>query len=392
MDYTRFINNISENETHHGKFLLHYVNYKTLDEELRLYRFADFIKIAREDLKKYEDFELKDNILYNFQLFIHAPDKEKSSLNIRQHSTTMTLLYRIFGGHDIPVRKGEKIRVVVYDHTRFDSDLKISSTYTIIKNPKKLFRFKEYDIIKVLENTGRIKTLTIVKSHQVPYFNFSTNNIIPTDKWNIPKELQTTMHHSVSYIVNRNLYYKFPDDSKHQFINFAVYLYNKNKFERSIESKSSKMNEKTKKSSESRASRTKSEGELSKVGDSQAPKQEMKNKNAVYHKCMLDPETSKFIEHYNGKCCVGSKSTIVKYETKSIIENPDIQLKTIKHYYLNEDFSRYDLSTNLSMKELQKICNIQKYLRTSFMDQNNILIKYINTLAEKSASHVHVRG
>ena len=150
MDYTRFINDITENETYHGKFLLHYIDYKTLDEELRLYRFADFIKIAREDLKKYENYELKDNILYNFQLFIHAPDKEKTYANVRQHSTTMTILYRIFGGHNITVKKGEKIKIVVYDHTRFDSDLKITSTYSTVKNPADLFRFKENDIVKIV--------------------------------------------------------------------------------------------------------------------------------------------------------------------------------------------------------------------------------------------------
>jgi hypothetical protein len=237
MDYIRFLTDISNNETYHGKFLLHYVDYKTLNEELRLYRFADFIKIANEDLKKYENFELKDNTLYNFQLFIHAPDREKSKQNIRQHSTTMTILYRIIGGQNIPIKKGEKIKIVIYDHTDFKSDLKIKSTYTTIKNPNKLFTFKENDIVKVLENTGSTKTLTIVKSYQVPYFNFSTNNIVPTDRWKIPKNLQTTIHHSISYIVNNNLFYKFPDDAKNKFINFAVYIYNSSKFNTSSNSK-----------------------------------------------------------------------------------------------------------------------------------------------------------
>ena len=351
MDYTRFINDISTNETYHGKFLLHYVNYNTLDEELRLYRFADFIKFARDDLKKYENFELKDNTLYKFQLFIHAPDKEKMKQNIRQHSTTMTILYRIIGGQNIQVKKGEKIKVVIYDHTDFKSDLKISSTYTTVKNVHNLFKFKENDIVKVLENTGRIKTLTIVKSYQVPYFNFSTNNIVPTDRWRIPKELQTTMHHSISYIVNNNLFYKFPDDAKNKFIDFAVYIYNSNKFNNSIQTN-----------------------------------KHLDDKYAVYHKCMINPESSKSIEHYNGKCCVGSKNTIIKYETKSIIENLNITLKTINHYYFKEDFNKYDLSKYPSMKELKKICDIQKYLRSTFIEQNTMLIKYINSLAEQSIS------
>lgn len=364
MDYTRFINNISTNETYHGKFLLHYVDSKTLNEELRLYRFADFIKIAREDLKKYENFELKNNMLYNFQLYIHAPDKEKLKQNIRQHSTTMTILYRIIGGHDISIKKGEKIKVLTYDHTRFDSDLKIRSAYITVKNPAELFKFKENDIIRVLENTGRIKTLIIVKNYHVPYFNFATNNIVPTDKWKIPKELQTSTHHSVSYIVNNNLFYKFPDDARNQFINFAVYIYSSNEF-----TKSNKLNE---------------------LYKSESINIHSENKNAVYHKCMLDPELSKNLEHYNGKCCIGSKYTILNCETKSIIENLNINLKTINHYYLNEDFSKYNLDKYPSMKELKKICGIQHHLRSTFMDQNIVLTKYINSLTEKSIKIIRI--
>ena len=353
MDYSRFINSITDNITHHGKFLLHYVNYKTLDEELRLYRFADFIKFAKEDLKKYEDYDLKDNILYNFQMFIHAPDKELSANDIKQHSTTMTVMYRIFGGHNLNVKKGEKIKVVIYDHTRQNVDLKITSTYTTIKNPKHLFKFKENDIVKVLEQTGGIKTLTIVKSYQMPYFNFSTNNIVPTDKWKIPKSLQSTIHHSISYIVNYKLYYKFPDDTKNQFINFSVYLY-KSKIKNQID-------------------------------DNNDVEQ------IIYHRCMLAPELSKSLEHYNGKCCFGSKGDIIKYETKPIVEDANLVIKPIKHYYFTEDFTKFDFKKNPAMKELQKICNIQKNQRLSYMEQYNILSKYISSLAEQSAKFVHTR-
>jgi hypothetical protein len=83
---------------------------------------------------------------------------------------------------------------------------------------------------------------------------------------------------------------------------------------------------------------------------------------------------------------------MLKYETKSIIENLNISLKTIKHYYFNEDFDKYDLEKYPSMKELKKICNIQKYLRTTFMDQNIMLTKYINALAEQSSKYVHIHA
>ena len=452
MDYTRFINTISDNETHHGKLLLHYLDSKTLEEELRLYRFSDFIKFARENLRNYEHFELKDNTLYNFQLFIHAPDKEKTDLNIRQHSTTMTLLYRIFGGHNIKVKKGEKINVIVYDHTRFDSELKIIKRQMIVKNPNELFEFKENDVIKVLENTGSIKTLTIVKSYQVPYFNFATNPIVPTDKWKIPKSLQSSMHHSMSYIVNRNLFYKFPDDTKNQYISFAVYIYNndriRNRSERidnfespiikdgeSSDSEDAKIEVKTDaESSESSDSlpdkieKVKSESSdewmspkkyayvkrikptprrldmefenRSKSKDSNSSKSDdsgsrtrsispksretLNSQNSVYHKCMVEPEVSRYMDHYNGKCCVGSKYAISNYATKSIIENINIEIRTINHYYFNEDFDKFDLDKYPSMRELKKICNIQKYLREKFMERNSTVIKYVNAIVEEA--------
>ena len=425
MDYTRFINNISANDTYHGKFLLHYIDPKTLDEELRLYRFADFIKIARKDLKEYENFELKDNILYNFQMYIHSPDKYKVKQNIRQHSTTMTILYRITGGHNILIKKGDKIDILIYDYTRFKDA--IIKRPLIVNNPKELFKFKENDIIRVLENINGRKVLTVVKSYEVPYFNFSTNDIVPTDRWRVPKELQTTMHHSISYIIGRNLFYKFPDDVRNQSINFAVYIYDHDKFmngkhssneyniSENIEANLNYSNEVENDRNDSfhRSSGLKSDSFHRSSGFRNDNSHRsfglrngnimiqdkvltyydrkykpLQNKNAVYHKCMIDPEKSKYLDHYNGKCCVGSKYATITTGIKSIIEDLNISLKTINHYYFNEDFDKYDLDKYPSLRELKKICGIQKHLRSSFMAQNTMLIKYIDGLTVDSLKKI----
>jgi len=254
----------------------------------------------------------------------------------------MTLMYKISGGHNIVVKKGEKIKVVIYDHTQFDKDLKIISTYTTVKNPKDLFTFKENDIVKVLENTGNIKTLTIVKSYQIPYFNFATNKIIPSDKWKIPKSLHSMRHHSLSYIVNYKLYYKFPDETKKQYINFSVYLYNNYEH------------------------------------------------NIIYHRCMIEPEKSKTMDHYNGKCCFGSNYNIMTHETRSIIEDADIEVKTINHCYFTENFDEMDLKNNPMLRELKKICGIQKQLRMKCMNDYKILTKYINSLSDESFKRIRM--
>ena len=313
--YNTFIHEISRNPSHHGKFLVHIHNE---NEYYKLYRFADFIQHIKQDLKTYEHFELKNNVLYKFKTFIHAPNEEQRIKNLRQHSTTMTLMYKILGGENIEVNKNEKIKVIVYDHTNFKTDLKITTSYTTVKNKKDLFKFKENEVIKVLENTGSIKTLTIIKSFNIPYFNFSSNNIVPTDIWSI--ENLTPMFHSIVYIVDNNLFYKFPDEEKLQSIDFNVYL----------------------------------------------------TDNAVYHKCIIQPETSKHIKHYEGSCCYGSNYLTNISETKPILEEIK-NIRTIKHYYL------YDFA-NPNLKELQKICNIQKQDKINFMNRNLCLIKYINSL------------
>jgi len=335
MYYNDFVLNITNQEEHHGKLLIHLQQSDSDIEEYKLYRFCDFIKFAKADLLKYENFELKNNVLYNFQLFIHAPDAEMREQQLRQHSTTMALLYKITGGRNIKVKKDEKIKIVVYDRTVWDKECKITTTYTNIKNPKKLFTFNENEIIRVLDDSSNFKTLHIYKSEQIPYFNFSTNNIIPTDKWKIPNSLTKKTHHSIAYIVNNRLFYKFPDDSTHQSINFNVYLTN----------------------------------------------------NCVYHRCLLTPESSKYIYHYNSNCCTVSEYLASNSELKSFVEDIN-DIRTIRHYKLNDvkinnENRKYILMNNRNndkYKEMFKICEIQRRERYEFTRNNIYLIKFVDSL------------
>lgn len=323
----RFINSISSLPEHHGKFLVHCLDPKSFkNEELRLYRFADFIKYIRKDLNDYENFSLLSNNLYTLQLFIHTPENEKYEKNINQHSTTMSILYRIIGGinHVSKIKNGEKIHVYIYDNTLKEkcNDVINEQTSQIINynTSLNLFKFNNNEIIRVLEKVDNKYILKIVKSNHIPWFNFSTNSITPTDKWKIPQSITSTMHHSISYIANNKSYYKFPDDKSNHHISFNIYIHD----------------------------------------------------NLLYHKCVTSIEDLLNFEHNDSKCYISKFIS----ESPNIVEDIDFMPRTINHYYLSHEMEN---KNDPKLKELQKICNIQKTKRLNFIKNKKslLLIKYI---------------
>ena len=330
MNYTRFINSVSSLPEHHGKFLVHCLDPKSFkNEELRLYRFADFIKYIRKDLNDYEKFSLLSDNLYTLQLFIHTPENEKHEKNINQHSTTMSILYKIIGGTNYisKIKNGEKIHVYIYDNTleeKCNNVMNKQISQIINYNTSlNLFEFKDNEIIRVLEKIDDKYFLKIVKSNYIPWFNFSTNSIIPTDKWKIPQSITSTIHHSISYIANDKSYYKFPDDKSKQYISFNVYIHD----------------------------------------------------NVIYHKCITPIENLLKLEHNDSKCYISN----YKLQSKNIVEDINVIPRTINHCFLSQELEN---KNDPKLKELQKICKIHKIKRLNFMNQLKVikLIKYIENL------------
>jgi hypothetical protein len=316
MNYTRFINSLSLFPEHHGKFLLHHLNPKSFDnEELRLYRFADFIKYVRKDLLLYENFSLIPDELYTFQLFIHTPEHHKYLNNIRQHSTTMSIMYRIVGGLN-------HVNEILNRSVKVYCNSSVYSAY--ISDISELFKFNDNEIIKMIEkDIDDEYVLKIYTSNNIPWFNFSTNSITPTDVWKVPQSILSTTHHSLSYIMNDGLYYKFPDDKSDQSILFNVYIHD----------------------------------------------------NMIYHKCMTSIDDSLKIEHYNNRCCISSVSSFIK----PFVENIDYIVRTIRHYYLARDKELKE--TSAKFNTLNHICKIQYYSRMKFMNQleSIYLMNYIDS-------------
>jgi len=329
MNYTRFVNDISMLPEHHGKFLVHCLDPKSFkNEELRLYRFADFMKYVNKDLNEYEKFSLLPDNLYTFQLFIHTPEHEKYMNDIKQHSTTMSVMYKIIGGTNYlsKLNDGEKIYVHIYDNTSLTPNKKHNThlnNIILYDSSKNIFEFDDNEIVRVLEKNDSEYHLKIVKSNHIPWFNFSTNSIIPTDRWKIPQSITSSTHHSLSYIINNKLYYKFPDDKSNQHISFNVYFHD----------------------------------------------------NMIYHKCITSIDESLKIEHYNSKCCVSNYST----NSKNIVEDINMIPRTINHCFLSQELEN---KKDPKLKELQKICNIHKTRRLNFMKQPKVvkLIKYIENI------------
>lgn len=318
INYNRFISNISNNPSHYGKFFMHYRDMWADNEEheqFLLFRFGDFIDRVRRDMAKYEHYQLKDNVRYKFQLYIHSPDHEKSAGKVRQHSTTMTVMYRV-RGMEVDLQHGDNVHIIIHDH---DTTREYDMT---VDDPDTFMTLQDNEIIKVLELDGDKKVLKVIKSNHTPYFNFSTNPIIATDRWAL--NVKSNLHHSIAYIVGSGIFYKFPDERSNQTIDFNVYVSN----------------------------------------------------NVVYHRCTLSPEMSIYIEHYEGKCCFNHPSTMRDTETKSIVEDVSQEIQTISHTSFIES------SNNPKQTVIVRLNQIHKTRRLGFMNlpRNVYLVKYVESL------------
>lgn len=332
---------VSFNERHHGKFILHYYTNETTSkpeksegytgEEYRLYRFADFINTVRPSIEEYEHYKLKDDVLYNFKLFIHTPIRDPKIKPAQQHSTTMTLMFKITGGQNLKVARNEKIKVVTIDHTKVWNNCRTSERYTNVKSKNSLFELGPTDVIRVLEDTKPLKTLYIVKSHTTPYFNFVTNKLVPTDKWKTYlNKNEYNIHHSMGYIIDKRIKFKFPDETSGQSIDFAVVIH----------------------------------GDL------------------VYHRCLTGLKEAQYIKHNSNGYCNITKN-INGVEIKDIIEN-NIPEQTIIHFDLNDEYIMHFDPNAYSEYKIRGLCESHKRQRFKIMTDNETFMNYCKLILKDS--------
>ena len=191
---------------------------------MKAYRFIDFANIARIDLKRYENIDLKYNKLYNFYMTISSPSSTVS------HSTTMTLLFKITSGEEIPISNNKIINVKVIDADgkyienyymkKIYNGFEVSNdlTFKNFKYVNSMFKFEKNEIAKLFNGNE----LTIIKRDYEMYVNLSNKRLIPTDEWRCRLYKHNNLQHSIAYIANRDYYYKFPCNGSDEYIKFAV--------------------------------------------------------------------------------------------------------------------------------------------------------------------------
>lgn len=347
MEYNSFMKMITLNEAHRGKFILHYYNSNdVLNESMKAYRFIDFINQAKIDMLKYENFELKNNVLYNFYMYINKPNSKII------HSTTMTLLFKLTAGEEIKIKENQIIKVFEYEV----GDKNVFSDYYQIKvenhNNKlvfvtdfgerlnSLFEFKDDEIIKIFDG----ECLKIYKRNYEMYVNLASSKIIPSDEWRCRFFKKKNLHHSIGYIVNRDTYYKFPCNDS--FIKFAVFL----------------------------------------------------TENSCYHKLITTIEEAKKTIHLNEMTCAieidHSKSIVsdnifkfnnyVNYKNiiKPLIEK-NMKIRTIQHFDIADE-TKMNIDHEIFNKyEIRKLWRYQLLNRKKFINENIMLIDVINKIISK---------